>query len=272
MRVFISADLEGTAGVVAWDQTTPKDKDYDAAIALMTGEVNAAIEGALEAGASFVLVNDSHGTMRNLRPDALHPAAVLLSGGSKPLSMVQGIDDTFDVAFFTGYHAMAGDGGVLNHTYWGSVVQGVRLNGRPVGETGINAAVAGYFGVPVGLVTGDAALCKEASALLDGVETACVKTAASQFSALSAHPDEARARIRQAAARAVSRAAELEPFTLEPPVSLELAVMTSGQMDRITLIPGIERTGGRTMRFVHDDYLTVFRCMLASCILASTAG
>lgn len=272
MKVFISADMEGTAGVVAWDQTNPTDKDYDAAVALMIGEVNAAIEGALEGGAMEVVVNDSHNSMRNLRPELLHPSAQLLSGGHKPLSMMQGIDDSFDAVFFTGYHAMVGDGGVLNHTYWGSIVNGVRINGRTVGETGINAAVAGYYGVPVALVTGDAAVGAEASALLENVETAVVKTAASRFSALAVHPSAAQDRIRKAAQRSLVRIGEMEPFILEPPITLDLSVFTTSQMDRIVLIPGVERTGARTMRYTHDDYITVFQCLLASCLLASTGS
>jgi D-amino peptidase len=271
LKVFISSDLEGTAGVVAWDQTNPSDKDYDKAVALMLGEVNAAIEGALDAGADEILVCDSHNSMRNLDPTSLHPAARLNQGGGKPLSMMQGIDDSFDVVFFTGYHAQVGEPGVLNHTYWGSVVSGVRLNNQLVGETGINAAVAGYFGVPVALVTGDTVLAKEAENLLGNIESAAVKTPTGRFSATSIHPTMARERIREAARRAVLRAGDMEPFTLEPPVTLELSVMHVSQMDRIVLIPGVERISGRTMRFMHDDYITVFRCMLAACILAQSA-
>ncbi len=271
MKVFISADLEGTAGVVSWDQTRPSDKDYNAAVELMVGEVNAAIEGALEGGATEIVVCDSHNTMRNLRPTLLHPAAQLNSGGGKPFSMMQGIDESFDAAFFTGYHAMVGDGGVLNHTYWDGVVSAARLSGRPVGETGINAAVAGYHGVPVALVTGDAALAAETTALLGDVEVAVVKTATGRYSATSVHPSVAQERIRAAAQRALVRIGEMEPFTLDPPVTLDLGVFHTSQMDRIALIPGIERTGPRTMRFVHEDYLALFQCLLAACILASSS-
>lgn len=269
MKVFISADMEGTAGVVAWDQTNPTDKDYDAAVELMVGEVNAAIEGALEAGATEIVVCDSHNTMRNLHPSRLNPAAQLNSGGGKPFSMMQGIDESFDAVFFTGYHAMAGDGGVLNHTYWDGIVSAVRLSGRPVGELGINAGIAGYYGVPVAMATGDAALAAEAKDLLPDVETVTVKTATGRFSATSVHPTVARERIQAGAQRALARVGEMEPFTLEPPVTLELGVAHTSQMDRIVLIPGVERTGPRTMRYVHDDYVTAFRCLLAACILAS---
>jgi D-amino peptidase len=269
MKIFISADLEGTAGVVAWDQTNPSDKDYDAAVALMVAEVNAAIEGALEGGATEIVVCDSHHTMRNLRPDALHPAALLNSGGGKPLSMMQGIDETFDAVFFTGYHAMVGDSGVLNHTYWGSVVSAVRLAGKPVGEVGINAAVAGYYGVPVAMVTGDSALEAEAKALLGDIEAVVVKQPTGRFSATSVHPTVARQRIREGAKRAVTRIAEMEPFTLDPPVTLDLGAFHSSQTDRMALIPGVERTSARTIRYTSEDYITVFQCFLAACILGA---
>jgi D-amino peptidase len=271
LKVFISSDLEGTAGIVAWDQTNPSDKSYDHAVALMLGEVNAAIEGALAAGATDIVVCDSHNSMRNLEPMGLHPAALLNQGGGKPLSMMQGIDDSFDAVFLTGYHAQVGEAGVLNHTYWGSVVSGVRLNGQAVGETGINAAVAGYFGVPVALVTGDSVLAREAEELLGNVETAAVKTPTGRFSATAVHPTVARERIRDAAARAVIRASDMEPFSLETPVTLEMSVLQSSQMDRIALIPGVDRITQRTMRFTHDDYITVFKCFLAACVLGQSA-
>jgi D-amino peptidase len=271
LKVFISADLEGTAGIVAWDQTNPSDKDYDRAVSLMLGEVNAAIEGALDGGATEIVVCDSHNSMRNLDPSGLNPAVQVNQGGGKPFSMMQGIDETFDAVLFTGYHARVGTPGVLNHTYWGSVVSGVRLNGELVGETGINAAVAGYYGVPVALVTGDSVLAAEAEALLGQVETAAVKVPTGRFSATSVHPTVARERIRQAASRALLRLQEMEPYTLDPPVTLEMDVIHSGQMDRIALIPGIERVSPRTMRFTHDDYITVFQCFLAACVLGQNA-
>lgn len=271
MKVFISADLEGTAGVVAWDQTNPSDKDYDKAVSLMLGEVNAAIEGALDGGATEIVVCDSHNSMRNLDAMGLHPAVQVNQGGGKPFSMMQGIDETFDAVFFTGYHAQVGEPGVLNHTYWGSVVSGVRLNGEPVGETGINAAVAGYFGVPVALVTGDTVLAAEAAALLGNVETASVKTPTGRFSATAVHPTVARDRIRQSAKRALDRLEEMEPYTLDPPVTLEMGVINSAQMDRIALIPGVQRIAPRTMRYMHEDYVTVFQCFLAACVLGQSA-
>ena len=167
MRVYISVDMEGVAGVVHEDQTDPIDPrhagEYNRFRRLMTGEANAAIEGALAAGAKTILVNDSHWLMRNLLAEELHPAAELLSGGPKLRSMVEGVDEGFDAALFVGYHARAGTGhAIIDHTYT-SRVHEARLNGQPVGELAINAALAGTYGVPVALVSGDQALAAEAA-------------------------------------------------------------------------------------------------------------
>ncbi|HJS47741.1 MAG TPA: M55 family metallopeptidase, partial [Gemmatimonadales bacterium] len=182
MRVYISVDMEGVAGVVHEDQTNPVDPRCAAEYArfrrLMTLEANAAVEGALDAGATRVVVNDAHWFMRNLLAEELHESAELVSGDPKPLSMMQGIADGFEAAFFVGYHAMAGTAeAVLDHTYTDRVAA-ARLNGAPIGELGINAALAGAHGVPVALVTGDQAVAAEARALLGGgVATAVVKQA-----------------------------------------------------------------------------------------------
>jgi len=175
MKVYISCDMEGISGVVAGKQTEGNGEEYKRAQKLMTDELNAAIEGALAGGATEILVNDSHGHMRNILIEELNPKAQLISGSPKPLLMMQGIDASFDAAFFIGYHAQAGTAySVLDHTYAGIVYQ-VSLNGRPMGETGLNAALAGYFGVPVVLVSGDKLLVEEATALLGTVEGVAVK-------------------------------------------------------------------------------------------------
>src|SRR2546426_5094855 len=169
MRVYISVDMEGIAGVVDESQTDPAPPAFAAEYGrfrrLMTAEANAAVEGALAAGATRVLVNDSHWFMRNLLAEELHQAAELVSGDPKPRSMVQDIDRGFDAALFIGYHARAGTrNAILDHTY-ADRVHDVRLNGKPVGELGLNAALAGVHGVPVALVSGDSAVATEAKEL-----------------------------------------------------------------------------------------------------------
>lgn len=272
MRVYISIDMEGVAGVVHEDQTDPIDPrhagEYNRFRRLMTAEANAAIEGALEAGATTVLVNDSHWLMRNLLAEELHPAAELLSGGPKLRSMVEGVELGFDAAMFVGYHARAGaTHAIIDHTYT-SLVHEARLNGRPVGELAINAALAGTYGVPVALVSGDQALAAEARELLGaGVETVVVKEAVGRFAARSLAPSEACRRIREGAARALQR--PHQPLTLPPPVTLEVEFALTQMADMAELAPGSVRTGGRTLTYTHDDYREVFRAWRALYNLAS---
>jgi len=266
MRVYISVDMEGVAGVVHEDQTDPIDPrhagEYNRFRRLMTSEANAAVEGALAAGATRVLVNDSHWLMRNLLAEELHPAAELLSGGPKLRSMVEGVDLGFDAAMFVGYHAMAGAASaIIDHTYT-SIVHEVRLNGRPAGELAINAALAGIHGVPVVLVSGDQALAAEAKDLLgDGVEAVVVKHAVGRFAARSVSPAESCRRIREGATAALRRRHEL--LELPPPIRLEVEFALTQMADMAELVPGSVRTGGRTIEYVHDDYGEVFRAWRA---------
>jgi D-amino peptidase len=266
MRVYISVDMEGVAGVVHEDQTDPIDPrhagEYNRWRRLMTSEANAAIEGALAAGATRILVNDSHWQMRNLLAEDLHPAAELLSGGPKLRSMVEGIDLGFDAALFVGYHAMAGTPqAIIDHTYT-SLVHEARLNGRPVGELAFNAALAGIHGVPVAMVSGDQALAAEAKALLGpDVEAVIVKHAVGRFAARSVSPSESCRRIREGASAALRR--RHAPLTLEQPIRLEVEFALTQMADMAELVPGSVRTGGRTIEYVHDDYWEVFRAWRA---------
>jgi D-amino peptidase len=234
----------------------------------MTSEANAAIEGALAAGATRILVNDSHWLMRNLLAEDLHPAAELLSGGPKLRSMVEGIELGFDAAVLVGYHAMAGTAhAVIDHTYT-SIVHQVRLNGRPAGELAINAALVGTYGVPIAMVTGDQALAAEARALLgDGVETVIVKHAVGRFAARSVAPSESCRRIREGASAALHRGHA--PLVLERPVRLEVEFALTQMADMAELVPGSVRTGGRTIEYVHEDYREAFRAWRALYNLAS---
>ncbi|HEX3236274.1 MAG TPA: M55 family metallopeptidase [Gemmatimonadales bacterium] len=272
MRVYISVDMEGVAGVVHEDQTDPIEPrhagEYNRFRRLMTAEANAAIEGAVAAGAAAVLVNDSHWLMRNLLAEELHPAAELLSGGPKLHSMVEGIDGGFDAALFIGYHARAGTHhAVIDHTYT-SLVHEVRLNGLPVGELAINAALAGTYGVPVALVSGDQALAAEARELLgDGIETVTVKHAVGQFAARSVAPVEACRRIRAGTIAALGR--PHQPFRPTSPVRLEVEFALTRMADMAELVPGSVRSAGRTVAYSDDDFREVFRAWRAMYNLAS---
>jgi len=262
VRVYISVDMEGIAGVVHESQTDPTDPahaaEYGRFRRLMTAEANAAIEGALAAGASKIVVNDSHWFMRNLLAEELHQAAELLSGDPKPRSMVEGIEAGFDAALFIGYHARAGTRhAILDHTYADRIHE-VRLNGRPVGELGINAALAGVAGVPVALVSGDAALAAEARQLLgDGVATVVVKEAVSRHAARSVAPAVACGMIRDGVTAALKQ--KHVPFLLPAPITIEVDFALTIHADMAELCPGATRTEGRTVAFTHQDYREVFR-------------
>jgi len=262
VRVYISVDMEGIAGVVHESQTDPTDPARAAEYArfrrLMTAEANAAVEGAVAAGATRVVVNDSHWFMRNLLAEELHQAAELVAGDPKPRSMVQGIDGGFDAALFIGYHARAGTArAILDHTYADRIYE-VRLNGKAVGELGINAALAGVYGVPVALVSGDSALAAEAKDLLgDGVSAVVVKEAVSRHAARSVAPALACRMIRDEVTRTLKR--KHAPFVVPQPIALEVDFARTSHADMAELCPGVTRTTGRTVAFSHDDYREVFR-------------
>jgi D-amino peptidase len=269
MKVFISADMEGISGVVDATQTRMEEKEYERARKLMTGEVNAAIEGALAAGATEILVNDSHGSMRNILIEELNPLAELITGSPKPLSMMQGIGPGYDACFFIGYHAQAGASpSILDHTYYGRVVYQATINGHVLGETGVNAALAGYFGVPVALVTGDRVLCQEARAIMGDIETVIVKEAYGRLAAKCLPPERARALIREASQRALSR--NCAPFVIAPPYTLVLEVLNTALADMAELLPGARRTGPRRLEYVADDYLTLYKAFRTMIVLAGT--
>ncbi len=269
MRVYISADLEGVAGVVHGEHTARDGREHERARRLMTAEVNAAVEGAFEAGAEAVVVNDAHGSMRNILPEELDSRAELVTGSPKPLGMLAGVDDGFDVAMFVGYHSRMGHPGVLNHTIAGSVVADVLFNGVPVGETGINATVCGHFGVPVVLVTGDDQVAQEARRFIAGVRTAVVKRALGRYAARCLHPDRARELIRQEAAAAVRGAVNVEPVRIRLPVEVTLRLQNTAMADAAELLPGTERIDPLTVRWQGGSALEAYRALRTMISLAS---
>ncbi len=208
MKVFISFDMEGVAGIVDWSQCRAPGQPYEEGRRLLLGEVNAAIDGAMAAGATEIVCNDSHGTMNNLDPAALHGQANYVSGRHKPLYMMQGLDSGADVVFMVGYHgSISGESSVLSHTYNPAVISQVSLNGTAVGESGINALVALARQVPVGLITGDQQTIAEAGPFLPDAEHVVVKESFTRFGASNLHPEVARELIAEGARRAVERAA-----------------------------------------------------------------
>lgn len=272
MKIFISADMEGVAGVVHGEHIMRDGKEHERARKLMTYEVNAAVEGVLETNKkATIVVNDSHGTMRNILPEELHEAAELITGSQKPLSMMQGIDSSFDAAFFVGYHARRGTySGVLEHTYHGGVISDVIINGKPMGETGINAAIAGHFKVSVALVTGDRTVTEEARNILGKVETVQVKEGIGRYAARCVSPARARILIKEGAIEALKNLKQFKPFKISPPIILRVAFINTGMTEMAELVPGVKRIDGRTVSFVSDDYLEAFKALRAMITLAGT--
>lgn len=273
MKVFISVDMEGVSGITDPEDVLPDGADYQRGRVFMTGDANAAILGAYDGGADEVLVNDSHWIMRNLLLERLDPRARTIKGFHKSLCMVQGLDASYDGAVFVGYHACAGtEGGVLNHTMLGKEIQNIYLNGEPTGETRLNAAFAGHFGVPVMVVAGDAAVCAEAARFLGGVQTVAVKDGIDKFSANCLHPEVAQARIREATARAVTEHGRFTPYRLSPPYSLGIEWNSTTIAATCALIPGVQLTAPRSVEFVTQDYPQLMRVLVAMLLLGLQVG
>lgn len=269
LKVFISADMEGISGVTDWEDTIPGKRTYEYSRRLLTQDVNAAIEGALEAGATEIVVNESHGPMRNLIPDELHPKAELVRGFYKPLLMMQGLDETFDAVFFVGYHGKAGDkDSILNHTFLGSCIQRFILNGKEASEGDFNAAVASCFNVPVTLLTGDEQICEDAKENIPGIHTVAVKKSLGAFTAQSLHPSVAQEKIRTTAKLAMQTAKSIQPLKKESTYTIDIEFKHTNMATVVSYMPTIELLDGRTIRYVTDDLIEGSKVLMAILLLA----
>ena len=276
MKIFISADMEGVAGITAVEQTDPVGQpEYARSCELMTAEVRAACEGATAGGATDILVNDSHWNMRYIIHEQLPPDVRLIRGSLKPLSMNQGLDASCKAAAFVGYHAPVGTAdAILDHTYTGETLYDVRVNGERCSEARVNAAVAGCFGVPVIFISGDQSACADARSFLPWVEAIEVKRAIGRYAASSLSPEQARKAISAGMQRAVAGVAggRAKPFSFASPVTLELVFTSTAKTDMASLLPGAERVDGRTLRYGDPDFLTVFRAFRAMMTLGASVS
>ncbi len=272
MKILIATDMEGITGVTTWDHVTPGHAEYARFRRLMTQDVNAAVRGAFEAGADEILVADGHWNGSNILIEELDPRARLNTGSPSPFSMMQGIDESVDGVFFIGYHARNGmPNAVLDHTWSSRTVVNLWLNDILTGEYGLNAALAGHFGVPVIMVSGDQTACAEVEELIGDVEGAVVKQATGRYSAecLPAHVTQEM--IFNSAARAVTRLADgdsPDPFVLDSPIRAVVDFFTSDMADRASLLPAAQReqtrvtVTGQTMDAVYRGFRALV--MLAS--------
>jgi D-amino peptidase len=259
VKIFISSDMEGTAGVSDWSQCLPGAGDYEYYRGLLQAEVNAAIEGALVAGAEEFLVNDSHSKMINLRPDSLAGSARYLSGRHKPLYMMQGLDSSFDAIFFVSYHGSMSTSAPLSHTYNPRAIAEVSLNGVVVGESGLNALVALGHQVPIVLITGDDITGAEADRVSPGIQQAVVKRAVTRFAADSLHPALACELIREKAQAAVTGLAAMKPPAIDLPATLSVTFRNSDLADMATWIEGVESGPGTSVTMTDSDPIRLFR-------------
>ena len=272
MKLLIAVDMEGATGIVAWDHVDPKAAEYLRFRHLLTADVNAAVTGALEAGATDIVVTDGHWNGGNVLIEELNPKARLVTGTPAPLAMVQGVQGGVDAVLFVGYHARAGTlHAILDHTWSNQRIANVWLNGRLAGETGLNGAVCGDCGVPVLLVTGDQAVAAEAQEWIPGVETAVVKTALSRHGAECLPPAQTGPLIQAAARRAVQRflgGQGPRPIQVTRPVTVRIAFLTSLMADQAALLPGSERIDGTTLEFTAESMTRAYLQFRAAVNLA----
>jgi D-amino peptidase len=261
VKVYVSADMEGVAGVVDWDQCRVGAPRHEEGARLLLGEVAAAVDGAVAGGADRVVVNDAHGLMANLAPDSLGRQASYLSGRHKPDYMMQGLDSSFDAVLYVGYHGSMPTSSVLSHTYNPRAVADARIGGVRAGESGINALAAAGHGVPVLMITGDQVVGPEAEPFCPGIRQVVVKHSLTREAALSEHPEVARELVR-AAAEDVMAAVARAPVPVVPG-DFEVDLLTSDMAQQAGWVRGVERTRDRTVTLATDDPLSAYRSFVA---------
>ena len=268
MKLFISIDMEGITGLPDETFVDSNRHNYEPARRIMTAEANAIASSAFEKGAQEVLVNDSHSKMNNLLVEEMHPDVELITGSVKPLSMIQSLNETYTGAMFAGYHARAGQPGVMSHT----MIFGVRnifINDIVVGELGFNAYVAGHFNVPVLLVAGDDGACREAEALIPGVVTAVVKQSISRSSVRTLHPEKAQALLKEKVGEAIEKQSEIKPLKAPDNPIMRIEFTNYGEAEWAAMMPGCEIEEGTTIvRYEAKDIVEAYRAMLVMTELA----
>ncbi|MDA2808731.1 M55 family metallopeptidase [Nocardiopsis suaedae] len=272
MRVLISADMEGATGVTWPADVEPGTEQWQRCRSMFTSDVNAAIAGLHAGGATEVLVNEAHSTMRNLLLERLDERASMLTGRHKDLSMVEGVQrGDVDGVVFLGYHCGAGEEGVLAHTYLPNSVTGVWLDGGTAGEGRLNAAVCAEFGAPVVLVTGDDKACADAARYAPSARTVAVKDHVSRYAAVCRPPGRTHAAIAEAAQDAMELAGRTEPLRRAEPYGVEVEVDAEHLAGAAAVVPGVERVGARRVRYTSPTAYDMIRCFKAVTTLISNA-
>ena len=255
MKLYISADIEGIAGVVSRDQGGPENFEYDKGREWMTGEVRAACEGAREAGVSDIVISDSHGNGQNLLLDDLPDDVRVIRSWPRPLGMMEGIQEGgFDAAMFIGYHAGAtNSGGNLAHTIYGLAIRSVRINGEIAAEGYISAATAGDFDVPIALITGDDAFVEETRGYLGEVEAVTTKQSLGTLSANTISPARSCELIRAAATASLRRLTDFRPLKVSAPITFEVCFKHRLPAELLDYLPIVKRTDAFTVEYTAED-------------------
>jgi D-amino peptidase len=273
VKVYISVDMEGITGIAVKAQVVEGHPAYERARRFMTSDINAAVAGAFDAGATEVLVNDGHFTMTNILIEDLDPRARLITGRNKHLSQMEALDPSFAAVFYIGYHASVGTAGaVINHTYLGKAVREIRRNGRAASEAEINSGIAGYFGVPIVLITGDDKAVGEATAVLGPIEGVVVKRGIDRYVANSMTLAASAVLIREAAKRALGRVKEIPVPPVPSPVTFEIDFMSTAEAAITTLFPTVEQRGPRTVAVTDRDYIRAFKALYGCLMLGNTVA
>ncbi len=269
MKVFMTVDMEGITGIVVAEQTNDTHPLYKQGCEFMVGDVNAAIAGALKAGATEILVNDSHGKMTNISLEKLNSKARLLSGMNKPLLQMEGVKDC-NAALFVGYHSRYGTlNSTLDHSYWSTLMDSISLNGQEVGEPELNAVLAGAYGVPVVFLSGDETTCAGAKAYIGGwLETVAVKRATGRESAICRHPDVTAPLITEGVEKGLRNLSHAKPCVVDLPLTLDMKFVMSKMADQAAVYPHAKRLDGRTVQIESATVEEGYRAMLTLFALA----
>jgi D-amino peptidase len=272
MKVFISADIEGISGV-STNQQLKTPSEYQRFRKLMTQDVNAAIEGAFKGGATEIVVADGHGNMSNIFIEDLDPRATLVQGSNRVMCQLEGLDESFDAIMFVGHHGResGSERTIISHTLAGICVNEMKINGKVVGETEMNAMVAGYFNVPAIFISGDDAYVNEVKETLTEVESAVVKRGIDRFAAELIHPEKAQQLIRENSEKAVRRIPEFSPLKIEGPVTFEIEFKGTNQALMTTTLPTVSLIAPKRITFTCEDMVTAYKHMWGCVIIAITA-
>lgn len=258
MKVYLSADMEGASGISAFNQVKRNSKEFEAYRRTWTMDINQLVEGAIAGGADEIHVNEGHDEMNYIYPDLIHPKARLIEGRLKSKNQMEGIDDSFDVAFIL-CHARAGQQGVLSHSFIAPDIWEMRLNGEPIGEVGLNMVMASQFGVPVGLIIGDDTTYAEAKELVPNINAVVTKDCITQFTANCRSHEEVMSQLYAQAEKTVKNAKEFALYKPKAPYTLDVTFTIPAMTELISYIPGVKVTSTRSVSFTSDDYFELTR-------------